>query len=776
MAFPYDIYPWIDFHSLNLAYFIHHFREIFAQWDALYNGMLEWKDATEEELDTWKNGVMDAIDNWEHDFSAEIQVWQQETETDLANWKSATLAALDAWKTAAEATFEAIRVQAAGSASAAAQSAAAADTARAAAVAAQTAAEDAAASLTSALSDLAALKTDALQYMPASEVNALTIITDMPTSRYFTANGTKIRNIADYRYNANLPENVLLPSSFEQSGQYLVKSWRYAAGHAIYEIYRLNGSLHYWAYYGSTNLTAWIDYSPAATASAISAIAQDIEDLRTVDASALHQYDGTIPADPLISLPVNTYLTLTGAQLKSEYPSDPFIAELGDTYTYIVTIYPLLSSYRRIQISSRSQFPMLDGNTAVSHPNSVTWNWKIPMTSAEKSYLTEQLRPAVQIYTDLTFSAGWYNANGEIVNIDANHVHIDPIPVSPSAYYYFSATFTIPDGYTPGVFLDDNKQPITPVSFTPSSYSYDKANADPQSSLTSYVPIYRVRTPSNARYLSYNVDKAADTLYRLYFASIPVYRHYNTGNLILHSDDSALQYWGKRRLAVIGASTVMIDRLLRSGNFENDGSTQSQYVVGFQEYLQPYWQSLKSFGFSGASWAEHQNESDSDTGTHSMYYWLVTKQLYDSELAGYDDYLLLSSSNIPVTPGTLTSYDDLGDSHTYIGAMRRVIQHIYDLNPQARIYIQDWRHYTALYSDTSGVWASATAILEALNKLSFYLSIPLIPMFKDSGINHVTSPKWTYDNNDPAEVSGSGHWNHIGSRVVGEFFKTHIIG
>lgn len=160
MPFPFDIYPWVNFHELNLAYFIKHFREIFQQWDELYNGMLEWKADTEEELETWKNGVVDAIDNWEHDFSAAIEIWKRETETDLDTWKTTTLAALDAWKTATTLVFEQIRTEAAASATAAAGSATSAETAKTAAQTAQAAAEAAAAGIASELAQIQANAAD----------------------------------------------------------------------------------------------------------------------------------------------------------------------------------------------------------------------------------------------------------------------------------------------------------------------------------------------------------------------------------------------------------------------------------------------------------------------------------------------------------------------------------------------------------------------------------------------------------------------------------------
>ena len=173
MSFPRDAYPYTNFHELNLGYFIVHFREIFSQWADLYDQMLNWKDATDEELATWKAGVEADLDQREAALRAELETWKAQTGQDIAGWEDATLAALTAWQTATQAVFEAIRVEAAGSASAAAASAGDAATAKTAAETAQAAAEAAAASvqasaaqITTNTEDIADLKTQITHITP----------------------------------------------------------------------------------------------------------------------------------------------------------------------------------------------------------------------------------------------------------------------------------------------------------------------------------------------------------------------------------------------------------------------------------------------------------------------------------------------------------------------------------------------------------------------------------------------------------------------------------
>ena len=106
MPFPYDLYPWINFQELNLSYFIAHFREIFQQWDSLYETMTAWQASTDEELEEWKTTVETGISSWETGFTTSMETWKSQTATDISGWETATLAALDAWKAAFQTLFD----------------------------------------------------------------------------------------------------------------------------------------------------------------------------------------------------------------------------------------------------------------------------------------------------------------------------------------------------------------------------------------------------------------------------------------------------------------------------------------------------------------------------------------------------------------------------------------------------------------------------------------------------------------------------------------------
>lgn len=376
----------------------------------------------------------------------------------------------------------------------------------------------------------------------------------------------------------------------------------------------------------------------------------------------------------------------------------------------------------------------------------------------------------VQIYTNFTMSPGWIMNSGELRNNAANTlVHTNPVPVIPGHDYYMTIKYDRGTDWMEGAFYDAHMlfvSALAPIQLT--EYEYQIPNADPDSSLRSYVPMYKFTAPENARYFCYNATNNAAFKYMTCIASIPVMGHINTGDLVLKKGDPVRAYFGNRKLCVIGPSTVMIDRLYRTGNFENNGNTQSQYVVGFQEHLMPYWQSVDSYGYSAASYAKY--DVTDGAPEDSIYTQIVTRQL---DLSGYDDFLFVQSGNgFEREIGTVTSYSDLGNNTTYIGALRQIIDYIYQQNPQARIYIQTMRHYGFQYQ-TEASWNKAALLNTELRNMAALLSCPILPLDTESGFNQYTLTNWCYDS---PTASQGGHWNSIGARVLGEMMRRQMTG
>lgn len=362
---------------------------------------------------------------------------------------------------------------------------------------------------------------------------------------------------------------------------------------------------------------------------------------------------------------------------------------------------------------------------------------------------------AFELYTNFASEDGAWTHNGSFVSYNY-YEHSELLKIRGGVDYYFSANWTTVT--TMGMFFDKYGDILRPLSQTDiSEYAYRIPDAT--GTYDRYVVMYKFTAPENAEYVSINFQKA-EYRYRVYLASKPIFAFTYSGNLIIKNGDKVFENVKERKLCVIGTSQVMIDRLIRTGNFDNNGTSTSQYVVGFQEYLMPWWNAVDSYGYSDASMAPFASE-----GTPSLFERIVSNHL---DLTGYDDFLLTaSSSGLSATGvGTLTSYTDLGDENTYIGALRQIIDYIYTQNPYAKIYVQT-RYIRANFSNSS-TYALVTQANEATREMCKMLSLPVIDCASEEGFNYYTAPLWCYDEN--------GHHNQIGNKVLGLFVRKKMLG
>lgn len=100
---------------------------------------------------------------------------------------------------------------------------------------------------------IAALQTKAFQLMSTSDVAGLSTIFDVPDGRYFSATGSRLKELIS---NA--------PDSLYDSAVYTVRVWDYAGAYSICEIIRSTGEQHF---YGNTAAShpdsyTWHDQSP----------------------------------------------------------------------------------------------------------------------------------------------------------------------------------------------------------------------------------------------------------------------------------------------------------------------------------------------------------------------------------------------------------------------------------------------------------------------------------------------------------------------------------
>lgn len=98
MPFSWDNFPYTNFHELNLDWFIKKFKEIFDEWESLYQQMINWRDNTDRDLALWKNEVLDSMEQWQTDLLDALDEWKSATGEDIGEWETGVISDLNDWK------------------------------------------------------------------------------------------------------------------------------------------------------------------------------------------------------------------------------------------------------------------------------------------------------------------------------------------------------------------------------------------------------------------------------------------------------------------------------------------------------------------------------------------------------------------------------------------------------------------------------------------------------------------------------------------------------
>ena len=355
--------------------------------------------------------------------------------------------------------------------------------------------------------------------------------------------------------------------------------------------------------------------------------------------------------------------------------------------------------------------------------------------------------------------SGWWNSTGGLSNTSLYHSGLVPIIPGGRHYmgYLYSANATI------GAFFDATGNWISslsgssvtefPVAASGSSSAYKTPNGN--GGTDNYVSLYYFDAPANACYFSYNLATSDDRKYRQYVSSKPVFMLSDSGNYVARPGDPVYQAKKDKKLCIIGPSAVMIDRYDRSAQ-----GNDTPYVVGFQEYLMPWYQTVDSYGFSGGAWPPATGETYT-----SIYNGIMTAPV---DLSGYDEFLLLPSYN-SFGPSQVTIGDwDSTNTAEYFGAVNAVIDYIYDQVPTATIWLADFSYRGSYYDPSrTGVKAKMIDVNEKLVTLTGERSYKLIQASRLSGFNEQTYEALTYDGT---------HNNSEGNRVFGLCFRKAMLG
>lgn len=345
--------------------------------------------------------------------------------------------------------------------------------------------------------------------------------------------------------------------------------------------------------------------------------------------------------------------------------------------------------------------------------------------------------PELFIYSDLEHLDGWWYSSGIITGDTVKHSQ--PLYIAGATELFLG--YLNPSTTNVGAFLDIYGNFISTLSINDvSQYIYDNGNIGAQ--IAAYADMYHTTSiPENAAYFSYNLSvNSALYNYREYVSNIPVFVGSQSGDYVIYKGDMMYQENKKKKVCVIGPSTAMINRMYISD--------LGQYLIGWQEYIRPFINELKTAGASGASW---KSRATGDQGW-SLYDLVVGDSL---DLDGYDTYIFMASNNTLLPADSLLYTDTAVD--TYFGGLKGTINYILTSNPQAQIVLtiapnrQDY-YINIGYADMIDRLAEQTKLLAADQE---YL---VIDERDNIGFNERTFASLTYDNT---------HYNQAGSKAIG---------
>lgn len=348
------------------------------------------------------------------------------------------------------------------------------------------------------------------------------------------------------------------------------------------------------------------------------------------------------------------------------------------------------------------------------------------------------------LFTDMELQTGWWNDTGG--SLDYEHFHSQKIPVVPGKTYYIGWKLSASTLPCVGARFDLSGNwhgPIMPDDVT--QYMYK--TADGTGTRTAYAELYCFTVPNDGtRFVSLNLSIGAEREYRNFLSSRPILALSGTGNYEYNETSPVYQAKKGKKLCVFGASGVTIDRLLQAG----------VYIVGFQEYLVPWYEKVDSYGYWGTGW-----RNNTATPEESIYYQIVEKQL---DLSGYDEFLLIpSTSNF--TPDVAGDVDST-NVNQYAGALNAVFDYIYAQVPKAKIYLANAVRKKN-YATSESVRANIDAINTLIGNMAAAKSMELIDLAGGSGINQYTQDDYTYDGT---------HLNNEGNKVQGLYIRKQLVG
>lgn len=520
--------------------------------------------------------------------------------------------------------------------------------------------------------------------------------------------------------------------------------------------------------------------------------------------------------DIVENLEIDSYSFVEGFQLNREKLNEyefPFTVSDNTTYYVSKTRRRRGSGFMCFDIASitgRRHYRGVRTESTSGGVTSVSWSWydlsvasvvddaANALTVAETALTaaTKTLKSGdIYVYGDVATEEGWWTTNG---NIGANtYPRTELLEVLPNERIYIT---NVPNNSTLGYWFDANKEIKTRILKSNGvAYDYLKPNAFNQNA-TNYVPLYYLDVPSDVYYVSLNLNAGRTENWSL--SNKPIYGGCEYGNLIVRKGDKNLALHGNKKLCVIGPSTVMIDRRYP------DGGGVKDCIIGWQEYLMPFYSQIDSYGYSGCGWGDAFTYDSIYPSIHHMITSTVSQTISGRviepvDLSVYDDFILCSSHNGWETtptgggewiPAIVSNSGYLSDPYnysltqeqkdTYLGGIMDTVLHIYKANPKARIYVCGF-NCAGMYTKENGVYVVDTADQTWREEINLNLEnmckawgLHYIPCVYN-GFNQITRGtnrmngggdstyvRWHYDKSHP---------NNYGSKMVAEFYMKHLL-
>lgn len=668
-----DRYPYTNFHELNLVYFLKHFKEIFQQWDSLYQEMHEWKDTTTEELETWKSGVIADIESWEATLLGEV-----------GDWEDDLMASLEAWKTAFETLFDStfsnlenIKTDA--------------EAARDAAIAAQEAAEAAVVEINDIIESLTDLYNYVADYnYTDSSLNGITydgdsngVITVSGTATAFSSHNLKggssslieglipgHQYIASYtRLNPSAGSNADFKIYFyDQNQAFTTVSVQQPYSVVTIPIDTVGIRFRIAVPMGATVNDEQLTGFSFREARTNSQIEYDLNAYKVSTDSAITDLTADI-------VDINNELTaLTGDvrdQAKNHFVITKFTT---DGYWYHFNNQEEIVEYGSGAIVEKSApIPIEGGRTYYS-----AWTPEGPAMSGV------WLDKDQNIISPIRVISPYREVNG------VSKIDYDKFAICEKNGLYYKANedigytawdsskwtqITKPENCAEIVYYDIPQKGATVVHRWTDAFPASTAR-----DVFVYANLYSMTAPDNAAFIVLNLrtlNIPATELYNTttvqYLSTLPIFAETGLPNIYWRDDDIPHSMFKNKNLCVIGQSGVMVGRLLR--HLPNDlTSNYNRPLVGWPEYMIPYFKSVTLYGYSGQNYMK-------GTGDHegkSIYDYIVTGQ---TDLSDYDIFLLTSGTNDIKSDlsniGDADDPDDVANPETYVGGMNALIDYLY---------------------------------------------------------------------------------------------------